>query len=80
MYSSDPDKDGCWIAMVDMTVLCRKYRLPPFSKEGVGGESSETKSQALVSLCLHVLYNGKWRARPSYFMDYLKNTKELVLN
>jgi hypothetical protein len=79
LYSSDPDNDGCWIATVDMTLLCRKYRLPPFSNEGVGGESSETKFQAFVSLCLHVLYNGKWRARLSYFMDYLKNTKELVV-
>jgi hypothetical protein len=34
MHSSDPDNNGCWIATVDMKVMRRKYRLPPFSKEG----------------------------------------------
>jgi hypothetical protein len=90
--TADSNHDGCWIADVDLKSMTTKYSVPgpslgmnsratvPHGIDRNGMSMRKTQSEAVITLCMHLLYNGRWKnARPNYFMKFLKNTKELLI-
>jgi hypothetical protein len=77
---------------VDIKSLTAKYSVPgpssgtnsrvamPHGIDRNGMSTRKTQSEAIITLCMHILYNGRWKnAQPNYFMKFLKNTKELLI-
>jgi hypothetical protein len=71
----------CQLQQVKQLDEMEESRLPLFGRMDRHEHpvSYKSKSEAVLSLLLHLLFNLKWKGHSSWAFNYLEQTKELVL-